>query len=323
MIMNRILYVFLLISSLTGVLAAQPAKRVEGIAVTPSAEVGVLGGGDEITLRDSDIEELNGKVFQVGEDGTIGLPVIGRVQATGMTVAEFERALNEKLKVYVKEPRTTVASVQYRSRPVSVIGAVNNPGVYQITSPRSLVQMLSVAGGLRADAGSWLVITRKDPSETSHLTQANADFTTGVTEIRVPLMGLLNGADPRAGMPVVSNDVISVAKAEMVFVMGDVRKPGGFVLGDREQVSLVRALALAEGLQGSAAPRRAKVLRESSGERSEIPVDIAKILDGKGPDLMLLPDDVLFIPTNTGKKIAIRSIEAAIQAGTGIAIWRR
>jgi polysaccharide export outer membrane protein len=323
MIINRTLSVFLLIPLLAGILSAQPTKRDDGGAGLPSADVGVLGGGDEITLRDSDVEELNGKVFQIGEDGTIGLPIIGRLQVAGLTVAEFERAINDSLKVYVKEPRTTVASVQYRSRPVSVLGAVTNPGVYQMTTPRTLVQMLSVAGGLRSDAGSWLVITRKDPRETSHPTQPGADFVTGVTEIRIPITGILNGSDHRAGMLVVPNDVISVAKAEMIFVMGDVKKPGGFVLGDREQLSLIRALSLAEGLQGTASARHAKVLRDSAAGRSEIPVDIAKILDGKGPDLMLLPDDVLYVPTNTGKKIALRSIEAAIQTGTGIVIWRR
>lgn len=321
--MNRTLCVYLLVPLLAGVLSAQPGQRNETNAVPASAAVGVLGGGDEITLRDSEMEELNGKVFQVGEDGTVGLPIVGRLQVAGLTVAEFERSLNDQFKVYVKEPKTTVASVQYRSRPVSVIGAVTNPGVYQITAPRTLVQMLSVAGGLRADAGSWLVITRKDPRETGHPTQPDADFATGVTEIRIPLAGLLNGADPRAGMYVVPNDVISVAKAEMVFVMGDVKKPGGFVLGDREQLSVIRALSLAEGLQGTAAPRRAKVLRESAGARSEIQVDIARILDGKGADLMLQPDDVLFVPTNTGKKIAMRSLDAAVQAAVGIAIWRR
>src|SRR5450631_982901 len=96
MIMNRALRVSFLISVLVGALSAQPAKRDEGIAVASSAEVGVLGGGDEITLRDSNMEELNGKVFQVGEDGTIGLPIIGRVQVAGLTVAEFERSLNDK-----------------------------------------------------------------------------------------------------------------------------------------------------------------------------------------------------------------------------------
>lgn len=323
MIMNRILSVLFLISLAACLLSAQSVKRDDGISLMPPAAIGVLGSGDEVTLRDSDVEELNGKVFQVGEDGTIGLPIVGRLQVSGLAVAEVERAINEKLKVYVKEPKTTIAGLQYHSRPVSVIGAVNSPGVYQITAPRTLVQMLSVAGGLRSDAGSWLVVTRKDPRESAHPTQPNADFATGVTEIRIPLAGLLNGSDSRAGMWVVPNDVISVAKGEMIFVMGEVRKPGGFVLGDREHLSLLKALSLAEGLQGSAAPRRAKVLRETAGERSEIPVDIAKILAGKDQDLYLMPDDVLFVPTNTSKKIAIRSIEAAIQAGTGIAIWRR
>lgn len=323
MIMNRTLLSSLLIPLLACGLLAQPAKQDAGIAVAPSAGIGVLGGGDEITLRDSDVEELNGKVFQIGEDGMAGLPIVGRIQAAGLTVAEFERSLNDKLKVYVKQPGTTVASVQYRSRPVSVLGAVNNPGVYQITAPRTLVQMLSTAGGLRSDAGSWLVITRRDPRETAHPTLPDADFATGVTEIRIPVAGLLNGSDPRASMLVAPNDSIAVAKAEMIYVMGDVRKPGGFVLGDREQLSLIRALSLAEGLQGTASARRARVLRDSAGGRSEIPVDIAKILEGKGTDLMLQADDILFIPTSNGKKIAMRSLEAAIQTATGIAIWRR
>ena len=323
MIMNRIPSVFLLISLTACLLFGQAGKREGGITSVAAPGVGVLGSGDEITLRDSDVEELNGKVFQVGEDGTVGLPIIGRLQMSGLTVAEAEHAINEKLKVYVKEPKTTIAGLQSHSRPVSVIGAVNTPGVYQITTPRTLVQMLSVAGGLRSDAGSWLVVTRKDPREMAHPTQPTADFATGVTEIRIPVAGILNGSDSRAGMWVVPNDVISVAKGEMVFVMGEVKKPGGFVLGDREHLSLLKALSLAEGLQSSAAPRRARVLRETAGERSEISVDIAKILAGKDQDLYLMPDDVLFVPTNTTKKIAIRTIEAAIQAGTGIAIWRR
>ena len=184
------------------------------------------------------------------------------------------------------------------------------------------MQMLSLAGGFRQDAGSWLIVTRKDPRESVQPTLPNVDFAAGVTEIRIPTAGLLNGTDPRASMAIVANDVISVGKADLIYVLGDVKKPGGFVLGEHEQLSVVKALSLAEGLQTTASVGHARILREANGGITEIPVDITKMLDGKADVVMLQPQDVLYIPTSMGKRIAIRSVEAAIQAGIGVAIWR-
>jgi polysaccharide export outer membrane protein len=132
----------------------------------------------------------------------------------------------------------------------------------------------------------------------------------------------MNGTDSRASMSILANDVISVGKAELVYVLGDVRKPGGFLLGEHEQLSLIKVLSLAEGCQVTASLSRARILREATGGRTEIPLDVGKILNGKADDVMLQPQDVLYIPSSTGKRIAIRSVEAAVQAGIGVAIWR-
>jgi len=309
---------------LLGTVSAQATKRDSSAGATKQmAATDVLGVGDEITLDEFDVEEFNGRVFQVGSDGTIGLPLVGRMPAAGMTFSEFEHALDDKLRRFVKEPRATITSAKYHGRTVTVIGAVNNPGAYQITEPRNLLEMLSIAGGLRSDAGSWLRVTRKGQYGRIETTTPDVDFTAGVTEARIPIAPLLDGTHPSLNLVVMPNDIISVAKAEIVYVVGDVKKQGGFVLGDHEQLSLIKLLALAEGLQSTAAPGRAKVIHETEGARSETPVDVQKILQGKDQDVMLKADDILFVPTSTGKKMAFRAIEAAIQTGTGIVIWRR
>jgi polysaccharide export outer membrane protein len=110
----------------------------------------------------------------------------------------------------------------------------------------------------------------------------------------------------------------------MVYVIGDVKRSGGFVLGEHQSISVLQALSLAEGLSTGADTRHAKILRlkRDADQREELAVDVKDVLNGKKPDVPLLGDDILFIPGSTGKKAALRTLEAAIQAGTGAAIWR-
>jgi polysaccharide biosynthesis/export protein len=282
----------------------------------------IIGVGDQLTLSEENVDEFKTQIYQVAADGTIGLPLVGRMKAAGLSVSEFEAALNHNLRRYIKAPQATVTSIKYHGRTVSVIGAVNTPGAYQITEPRSVLEMLSLAGGLKSDAGSWLLLTRKD--EYGKLPASpNVDFSAGVSEAKIPITPLLAGTDPALNLTVLPNDVIMVAKAEMVYAVGEVKKQGGFVLGEHEQLSLLKLLSLAEGLDSTAAPSRAEVIHETGGTRTETPVDVQKILQGKATDVLLKPDDILFVPTSIPKKMAVRAIEAAIQTGTGIAIWRR
>src|SRR5205085_10140100 len=121
-------------------------------------------------------------------------------------------------------------------------------------------------------------------------------------------------------------DVITVPQAEVVYVMGEVKKPGAFTLHEDEKISLLQALSLAEGLSRTAAPKSAKILRASgakAAERTEISVDLQRVLAGRAGDDMLQPSDILFIPNNVPKSAAMRGLEAAISIGTGFAIYRR
>src|SRR5262249_28117068 len=113
-------------------------------------------------------------------------------------------------------------------------------------------------------------------------------------------------------------------KADMVYVIGEVRRSGGFVLGEHKSISVLQALSLAEGISNTADTRHAKILRLKRGadEREEVPVDIKDMFKGKKQDVALEADDILFVPGSTGKKAALRSLEAAIQTGTGLAVWR-
>ena len=129
---------------------------------------------------------------------------------------------------------------------------------------------------------------------------------------------------PEENIQIFPHDVISVPKAEMVYVIGEVHRSGGFVLGEHQSMSVLQALSLAEGLNTGADARHAKILRlqADADQRVEMPVDIKDALNGKKPDVPLQGEDILFIPGSTGKKAAMRALETAIQTGTGVAIWR-
>ncbi len=135
----------------------------------------------------------------------------------------------------------------------------------------------------------------------------------------------MNAQSPEENIQIQPFDVISVPKAELVYVVGNVKKSGGFILGDRERVTALQALSMAEGLDKEAAGNGAKILRRTAngGERQEILVALSEILKGKKADVSMEPDDILFIPSSTGKKLALKSLEAAVTIGTGLAVFRR
>ena len=122
----------------------------------------VLGPNDQILLRVPEAEELNDKPFRVDPDGNVSMPLVGIVRASGQTVAQFEAALTEQLKTYVKSPRVTVSVIQFRSDPVFLVGAFQKPGIYSLNAlQRTVVEMLSGVGGLQPNASRRIRITRR------------------------------------------------------------------------------------------------------------------------------------------------------------------
>jgi polysaccharide export outer membrane protein len=213
---------------------------------------------------------------------------------------------------------------EFRSQPVSVLGAVQQPGAHQVTGRKTLFEVLSLAGGLRQDAGYAIKITRRRAMGPLPLAGARPDPTGEFLVGEVNVRSVMEARNPQENITVMPEDVISVPKADMVYVIGAVRRSGGFVLSEKEHISALEALSLAEGLDRTASSKSTRILRLlDDGRRIEIPVDLEKILAGRAKDVSLQTNDILFVPTSGPKKVGLRAIEAAVQAGTGIVIFRR
>ncbi len=204
------------------------------------------------------------------------------------------------------------------------MGAVNTPGVHQVQGHKTLLEMLALAGGIRPDAGYSIRITRESDWGCIPLPNAQLDASGRFSVAELNLKKIMEAKNPEENIQIFPHDVISVPKAEMVYVIGEVKRSGGFVLGEHQSMSVLQALSLAEGLNSTADTRHARILRldRNADQRVEMAVDVKGILSGKGRDVPLQGDDILFVPGSTGKKAVLRGLEAAIQTGTGLAIWR-
>jgi polysaccharide export outer membrane protein len=306
-------------------LAAWVATAQTPVSQTPGPRNYVLGPEDQITIRVLDAEEVDNKPVRVDFSGFIRLPMVGRMQAGGLTVDQLETELVREFRKFIKDPQVAVSITEFRSQPVSVLGAVRNPGVHQVQGRKTLLEIISMAGGIDPEAGHNIIITRRKEYGPIPLKSAVADETGEYTVADVDLSSILEARNPRENIEVKPNDVITVPRGQLVYVMGQVKLPGGFVLRQRETLSALQALALAQGLDRTAKPQDARILRtvEGAPQRTEIYVDLRKILQGKASDVPLQPNDVLFIPNNVPKSAMLRGLESAIQIGTGVAIYRR
>lgn len=285
----------------------------------------VLGPGDQISVHVVDFEEITDKPIGIDLSGCIHLPMVGRIPVSGLTVEQVAAEVATLLRVYILRPDVSVSITDFRSQPVSVIGAVKNPGVQQVQGQRTLLEMLSLAGGLdNTTAGSTLKITRRLEWGPIPLPGAVTDSTKHFSVAQVNVKSLLEARNPEENILIKPYDVISVPRGETVYVIGEVLKAGGFILNDTEHVTVLQALSMAGGADKMAQPQHARILRMVPGgsSRTEIAVDINKILSGKQPDIPMQPEDILYVPNSVPKRAAVRALEAAIQAGTGMAIFR-
>jgi len=284
----------------------------------------LLGPDDQLEISGPELSETTNKPARVDGDGEIQVPLVGRVHVAGLTVQQTEQELNKLLSTYIRRPQVVVSVAEVRSQPVSILGAVNTPGVHQVQGHKTLLEMLALAGGIRSDAGYRVRITRELEWGCIPLPGAGLDSSGRFSVAEINLKEIMEAKNPEENIQIFPHDVISVPKAEMVYVIGEVKRSGGFVLGERHTISVLQALSLAEGLNVGADARHARILRlkREADQREELPVDVKDVLNGKKADVALQGDDILFIPGSTGKKAALRALEAAIQTGTGLAIWR-
>jgi polysaccharide export outer membrane protein len=262
--------------------------------------------------------------MRIDMQGYINLALAGRIHAGGLTVESLESAIADRLKSYLLNPTVSVTIAEYHSQPVSILGAVNKPGVHQLQGQLRLFEALSQADGLRPDAGDEIKITRRKEWGALPLQGAVVDPSGDYSIGRVSTKSIMEASNPEENIELKPNDVISVPKAKFVYIVGSVRRPGGFALNEKDTISVLQAISLAEGLEKTASAGKSVILRSSSGSAhdAEVPINVQSILSGKSQDVQLHPDDILFIPDSKAKAIALRAAEALVQTGTGMAIYR-
>ena len=276
---------------------------------TPNLPVGRIGGNDLLGVTVYDAPPLTGPV-RVSQDGDIRLPMVKQtIHAAGLYPRDLEKDIAAALVKdhLLVEPIVTVTIIEYDSRPITVVGAVNSPVTFQATGIVTLLDAISRAKGLSANAGSEILITSQAMGPDSKETMLTR---------RVPVRSLLDNADSALNIVLQGGELVRVPEAGRVFVVGDVKKPGSYFITDGSQSSIMKALALSEGLAEHAG-HTAYIYRQESGAagRNEIPVPLKKIMNRKSPDVNLEANDILYIPDSTGRRVSAKVLESMVGAG--------
>jgi len=392
----------LVFTTLLGLLVLAPSSRAQAVLETPqqtndrirelsaAARMAphdyVIGNGDMLAIEVFDVKELSRDV-RVSQTGSIGIPLVPvRLHVSGLTETQAEQKIAEVLEAngLVSHPEVSVTVKERKSKPITVVGAVSHPVVYQADRQVTLLEVLAEAGGLANDAGAEVIITRAvpqmtfgdpeasqldpadtapakssqpirpepkpaarpaspsvssavsavaDPSELPALSNssekpingANAPSTSSNADlITVNLYQLMESGNTSNNILLQAGDVVTVPHAGIVYVMGAVGRPGGFVLtNDREQLSTLKILALAGGFTRTAKTDHAVVIRkDAQGQQHEVSLDLKKILNRKAEDLQLQPSDILYVPDSGAKQALLRSLEFGVALGSGVALYR-
>jgi polysaccharide biosynthesis/export protein len=388
--------------SLLGLLVLAPPTRAQAVLETPqqtndrirelSAAAArsaphdyVIGNGDMLSIDVFDVKELSRDV-RVSQTGTIGIPLVPvRLHIAGLTELQAEQKISEVLEAngLVSHAEVSITVKERKSKPITVVGAVAHPLVYQADRQVTLLEVLAEAGGVANDAGNEVIVTRSvpqmsfDESEppaigpaegaTAHsqpprseakpsaptpvaspssqggatadppelpATNASAEKSTSgagapsgsapVDTITVNLYQLMEAGNTTNNIFLQAGDVVTVPHAGIVYVLGAVGRPGGFVLSnDREQMTTLKILALAGGYTNIAKTDHAVVIRkDSQGQQHQVPLDLKKIQNSQAEDLPLQPSDILYVPQSGTKQAIIRTIEFGLALGSAVALYR-
>jgi polysaccharide export outer membrane protein len=265
-----------------------------------------IGPEDLLQITLFNIPEAEARVtprtatVRVNQHGSVILPLLGEVSVKGLTVSLFERSLRERYDQYIHNPQVGVLVTEFRQR-VSVIGAVLKPGTVELTGPKTLIDVLALAGGLTERAGSQVHIYRQTIE--------------GRQSYVIDLLFLTNSSrstDPEkaslVSMPIQVGDIVNVPQAGTVFIDGAVKNPGSFSIPRR--YSLTQALVLAGGVDFELANYSGTTIfrRRGAGDVETIPANLDDILAGKALDPLIEPDDTIVIPVSTVKYFVKRYV---------------
>lgn len=264
-----------------------------------------LGPGDLLEISVFASSELTTRV-RIPSDGDISFPLLGKLNVSGMMPEAVQDLIREELMTrdLVKDPQVSVFVLEYAAQAVYVLGEVTRPGAYPVIGSHQLSDFISVAGGFTPRAGKTITVTR----------QAHTDAPDVIRFTRAPNV---SGANPQVN----AGDTIYVGQAGLVYVVGDVTRPGGFILDADQKLTVMKALALAEGTKPTASLKGARVVRMTEKGREEIPIDLKKICQAKAADLELQDQDIVYVPVSAAHMATNRSLDV-LQAASGAAVYR-
>ncbi|NYF79920.1 polysaccharide biosynthesis/export family protein [Granulicella arctica] len=296
----------------------EPVAFSQAHGATEILPAEALGADDLVELTVPYCAELS-RTFRVGSDGRLALPLLSRkLQVAGMKPDELAAALQLELEQehILINPTVSVSVLEYRSRPVSVMGAVVHPLTFQATGRTTLLDALARAGGMSTVAGGDIILTE-------HAVDARTPDHVQV----IPARGLLDESDPKYNIVLHGGEEIRVPEASKIFVTGNVHHPGMYPMQGDSDTTVMKAIALSQGLDSFSA-HTAYIYRRhnATADRDELVVPLNRIMSRKSPDMALKPDDILYIPDATGRRMTSRVISQITgfgqTAGSGLLIYR-
>ncbi len=288
-----------LLTALTLGTSAQELLTRPSASSAPRQQNFVIGVDDTVTIVANKADDLS-KAWRVGVSGALNLPLVGRIQAAGMTVEQFEAELQNRLKEYLINPQVVVYLSEFRSMPVTVTGGVEHPGVIQVQGARGLFDVVMRAGGPKG-AGEIVTVTRR--LENGKIAHPGAYDVDGTSTVQLALADILEGRGVAADLTISAGDVIHVSDVRpqrLVYIIGAVNKPGMIELVRQDKVSLLNVVAVAGGFTALASRNSTYIRRPIEGglQAKMVPVHVGDILKGKSPDVDLLEGDMVVVPTS-------------------------
>src|SRR5215467_10997424 len=277
------------LKALTPTLLLAALVLASGPAVPAQAQEYVIGARDVLKITVWGQDDLS-KEYPVDPDGYVSFPLIGRVKATGLTPTSFAGDLRNRLeKDFLVNPQVLVSVKDYLSQKVHVSGEADKPGVYYLSGPTTVRDILSRAGGLSKAAGSQIVLVRAESAREAGGKGAEAGT------LRLNVARILAG-DPAANIAVIDGDTLVVPKGNTFFVFGEVRKPGAYQL--EKETNVLEGITLAGGFTDKAAPGRVRVIRSTKGSQTVINVDMNDVIKRglREKAIPLLENDVVVVP---------------------------
>jgi polysaccharide export outer membrane protein len=246
-----------------------------------------VGPKDLLEVTAMGVPEINKLVVRVSEDGRVTLPLIGEVSVDNLTQSEVEKKLIKLLgEKYVIDPQVTVFILEYKSKRVSILGAVEKPGPYELLGRQTVMSVISQAGGMTRDAGNEIIVIRQLADGTS-------------TSIRISIDDLFVKGEARLNIPLEPNDIVNIPvdKVVLIYVFGQVKNPGALQVKRSSIPTLLQAIAQAGGFSDRAGKGGIKIRRkDAAGRDVELSVNVKNILKGKIKDIPLMENDTVYVP---------------------------